>query len=298
MNNDIFLHCNACFAYSTSFSKNKEIRFSLTQCGRVICNSCVNRHGNDGNKQNGVGKGIKVEEGKSSSRLNANICLFCNENCAIVECNKDFQQSNTKSIINHLKYKVAQQETMLDKANNEKRELESQLINLANENVQLKNLLSMNENANQSSNRSDGNRTPKPNLGEHHLPVINHNDDIDVINESDDGGLVLRPRKKKPPQKSSRKSPPRKLPPRKSPPRKSPPSRPITKPVTMTENHQSNNYDPNYDYLSYFNTPRSSYPTPIQEQQKQQEQQPIEQNQQQNRQTNQQKINNKINHNK
>ncbi|CAJ0753763.1 10275_t:CDS:2 [Entrophospora sp. SA101] len=104
---------------------------------------------------------------------------------------------------------------MLDKANNENRELESQLINLANENVQLKNLLSMNENANQSSNRSDGNsrnnksnnnnnninkninhqkssnkkscptsRTPKPNLGEHHLPVINHNDDIDVINDN------------------------------------------------------------------------------------------------------------------
>ncbi|CAJ0638715.1 12761_t:CDS:2, partial [Entrophospora sp. SA101] len=224
MNNDIFLHCNACFAYSTSFSKNKEIRFSLTQCGRVICNSCVNKHGNDGNKQSGVGKGIKVEEDKSSSRRNANICLFCNEKCAIVECNKDtldgisdvfkFQQSNTKSIINHLKNKVAQQETMLDKANNENRELESQLINLANENVQLKNLLSMNENANQSSNRSDGNsrnnksnnnnnninkninhqkssnkkscptsRTPKPNLGEHHLPVINHNDDIDVISE-------------------------------------------------------------------------------------------------------------------
>ncbi|CAH1757215.1 7872_t:CDS:2 [Entrophospora sp. SA101] len=215
MNNDIFLHCNACFAYSTSFSKNKEIRFSLTQCGRVICNSCVNKHGNDGNKQSGVGKGIKVEEDKSSSRRNANICLFCNEKCAIVECNKDFQQSNTKSIINHLKNKVAQQETMLDKANNENRELESQLINLANENVQLKNLLSMNENANQSSNRSDGNsrnnksnnnnnninkninhqkssnkkscptsRTPKPNLGEHHLPVINHNDDIDVINDN------------------------------------------------------------------------------------------------------------------
>ncbi|CAJ0641899.1 16410_t:CDS:2 [Entrophospora sp. SA101] len=184
-----------CFAYSNSSSNDKEMRYWLTQCGHVICNSCVNKHGNNNvssdNKQNGICNETKVninygsaatidnnprvvnkvlsnkfleilgEYGKSS-RSNTINCLFCNKKCAIVECNDNldhqlssffqpfhemldgisdvyrFQQTNTKSLINHLKDKVTQQENMLYKVNNDYRELKSQLISLTNENNRLK----------------------------------------------------------------------------------------------------------------------------------------------------------------
>ena len=37
-----FLHCNACFTYP-SFSQDDQIRFWLTECGHVVCHSCLNK---------------------------------------------------------------------------------------------------------------------------------------------------------------------------------------------------------------------------------------------------------------
>ncbi|GBB96261.1 hypothetical protein RclHR1_08720001 [Rhizophagus clarus] len=65
-----FLHCNACFTYSSS-SKESQIQFWLTECGHVACKACLNKNGE------------ARQEG--SSNVAEHTCPVCNTRCAAVE---------------------------------------------------------------------------------------------------------------------------------------------------------------------------------------------------------------------
>ncbi|CAG8595189.1 10727_t:CDS:2, partial [Scutellospora calospora] len=150
-----FLHCNACFAYLTSSTssttRETQIRFWLTECGHVICQSCLNKHG-DTTQDN-------------SSTATEPICPVCNTKCAAVELTDQlppnlsmffrpaheiieetadilrFQQTNTFSLLKFLKDKVAKQKQMLDKAKNELlqyKDTKNQLQAIKKENQRLK----------------------------------------------------------------------------------------------------------------------------------------------------------------
>ncbi|PKY42735.1 hypothetical protein RhiirA4_442159 [Rhizophagus irregularis] len=147
-----FLHCNACFTYPSS-SKENQIRFWLTECGHVVCKSCLNKHG---------------EASHDSSNVTEHTCPVCNTRCAAVELTDNlppnlgaffrttydildeaadvmrFQKTNTISLIEFLKHKLHKQRQMLDKAKNEilqYKDMKNELQNLKEENRHLKSQL-------------------------------------------------------------------------------------------------------------------------------------------------------------
>ncbi|GES82530.1 RING finger protein 212B-like isoform X1 [Rhizophagus clarus] len=148
-----FLHCNACFTYSSS-SKESQIQFWLTECGHVACKACLNKNGE------------ARQEG--SSNVAEHTCPVCNTRCAAVELTDNlppnlgaffrsthdmldeaadvmrFQKTNTISLIEFLKDKLHKQKQMLDKAKNEilqYKDMKSELQNLKEENRRLKSQL-------------------------------------------------------------------------------------------------------------------------------------------------------------
>ncbi|CAG8515484.1 63_t:CDS:2 [Acaulospora morrowiae] len=142
-----FLHCNSCFAYSSFATREEQIRFWLTECGHVVCQSCLYK--SEPNKVN-------------SSTPSEPTCSVCNTKCATVELTEklppnlnmffrpaheildeasDFQQKNTFSLLGFLKDKVVKQEQMLHKMKTEllqNRDMKNQLQVLEEENQWLK----------------------------------------------------------------------------------------------------------------------------------------------------------------
>ncbi|RIA86119.1 hypothetical protein C1645_780361 [Glomus cerebriforme] len=186
-----FLHCNACFTYSSS-PKEDQIRFWLTECGHVVCESCLSKHGE-------ASRDI-------SSNAMEHTCSVCNTKCATIELTDKlspnlgaffrsahemldevadvmrFQKTNTTSLIEFLKDKLGKQRQMLDKAKNELlqyKDMKNELQNLKEENRRLKSQL---QEARPSTPVKRPIESPiKPNTSPrklHKSPAQNHNLDI------------------------------------------------------------------------------------------------------------------------
>ncbi|CAJ0902930.1 22631_t:CDS:2 [Entrophospora sp. SA101] len=99
-------------------SKSKKVNDGDDYNNKECNNEAIfsnNNAGKDGNSTN-----AKVKDKSFSIATTAEtICLVCNAKCVVVECNDNFQQTNTASLINFLKDKLVKQNKMLDKAKNE-----------------------------------------------------------------------------------------------------------------------------------------------------------------------------------
>ncbi|RIB06539.1 hypothetical protein C2G38_2046707 [Gigaspora rosea] len=163
-----FLHCNACFTYLTSSTAQEtQIRFWLTECGHVICLSCLKKHSDTSQIDIPFHKHNTFinEYSENSSTTTEHVCPMCNAKCAAVELTDQlppnlnmffrpayeimdetadvlrFQQTNTFALLRFLKDKVAKQKHLLDKAKDELlqfKDTKNQLQAIKKENQRLK----------------------------------------------------------------------------------------------------------------------------------------------------------------